>query len=411
VTQVVSPSEGHVFHNRLTHTLEVAQVGRRLAEKLVARHSDRELSRVGGIDPEVVEAACLAHDLGHPPFGHVAEVELQECIDRERLPADGFEGNAQSLRIVTKLAVHRAADPVSARDYRGLNLSRATLNATLKYPWFRDSAGSPKQKFGVYESERPDFEWARRGRFAAADGRSVEADLMDWADDVAYSVHDVEDFFRAGIIPLDRLARGDRTETEKFLARVEKRHSLRASKDGYAFASLRDAFADLMRFMSMALGIDEPYNGSRSHRGRLRTLTSTMIGLYINALTLRATRNVRGSFVDKDPMLAMQVAMLKSLTWEYVVDDPRLATQQHGQRTVIRRLFEIYTEAAGHERTWNLFPPLYREELVRISDGADGADERARLVVDLIASMTERQAGHMFERLTGSSSGSVLDRI
>ncbi|CAI8008465.1 Deoxyguanosinetriphosphate triphosphohydrolase-like protein [Geodia barretti] len=128
VTQVVSAAEGEPFHNPLTHTLEVAQIGKRLAEKLVEEQPE-EAHELGGVEPEVVEAAGLAHDLGHPPFGHAAERELDGLVQGLQLP-DGFEGNPQSFRVVTKLAVRSAETP-------GLNLSRATLNAILKYPWFR----------------------------------------------------------------------------------------------------------------------------------------------------------------------------------------------------------------------------------------------------------------------------------
>src|ERR1700722_5092020 len=124
VTQVATPIEGHIFHNRMTHTLEVAQFARRLAEKLIDGQRT-EAERRGGIDPEVVEAAAFAHDLGHPPFGHIAELELDE-LGRKHGAVDGFEGNAQSFRILTKVAAHRSR-------YKGLNLTRATLNAVLKY--------------------------------------------------------------------------------------------------------------------------------------------------------------------------------------------------------------------------------------------------------------------------------------
>ncbi|MBI3401543.1 MAG: dNTP triphosphohydrolase [Acidobacteria bacterium] len=156
VTQVVGPFEGHIFHNRLTHTIEVAQIARSLAENLVRRQ--RRLAHdLGGIDPDVVEAAALAHDLGHPPFGHVAETQLDALVKHAGDP-DGFEGNAQSFRIVVWLAAHRSR-------YRGLNLCRATLNAILKYPYFRARSKKSKRykKFGVYRTERSAFQFARAG--------------------------------------------------------------------------------------------------------------------------------------------------------------------------------------------------------------------------------------------------------
>ena len=208
VTQVVSAHEGDPFHNRLTHTLEVAQIGKRLAEKLL-KEQPEEVSAVGGVDPEVVEAAALAHDLGHPPFGHAAERELDELVRKAGL-LDGFEGNPQSFRVLTKLAVR-------GHESLGLNLTRATLDATLKYPWYRTS--TPPQhgrKWGAYNTESAEFEWVR-GSEPRCVQKSAEAELMDFADDIAYAIHDVEDFYRTGLIPLDRLVT-NQDEVDKFLA-------------------------------------------------------------------------------------------------------------------------------------------------------------------------------------------------
>src|SRR5205809_376743 len=145
VTQVVAANSGYVFHNRLTHSLQVAQVGRRLAEKLNKIQPETKEF----IDPDVVEAACLAHDLGHPPFGHIAEHALNELADE----IGGFEGNAQSFRIVTRLASR-------SPNHAGLDLTAATLAAVLKYPWQRGGNPQKTNKWGAYDSETRDFEFA-----------------------------------------------------------------------------------------------------------------------------------------------------------------------------------------------------------------------------------------------------------
>ena len=206
VTQVVTAQEGHVFHNRLTHSLKVAQVARRLAERLIEEQTNIA-GKIGGIDPDVVEAAALAHDLGHPPFGHTAEEELDECATSHGL-IDGFEGNAQSFRILTRLAIHRV-------DYFGLNLTRATLNAVLKYPWLRDSDRQSKKwrKYSVYQLDKEAFKFVRP-EFSTR--QTIEASIMDFADDITYSVHDLEDFYLAGLIPLELLAT-DRDEFARFI--------------------------------------------------------------------------------------------------------------------------------------------------------------------------------------------------
>ena len=193
VTQVVSADRGYVFHNRLTHSYKVAQLARRLAEKLSTEQPD-EAQAIGGLNPDVAEAAALAHDLGHPPFGHIAEKELDICVRQEAKVRDGFEGNAQSFRIVTKLAVGDVLLANNPGPVRGLNLSQATLNAILKYPWLYDGHPSKKDKWGAYETERHEFEWARQAHSFDALSKSVEAELMDWADDITYAVHDLGDF-------------------------------------------------------------------------------------------------------------------------------------------------------------------------------------------------------------------------
>jgi dGTPase len=196
VTQVVHVAEGHVFHNRLVHSLKVAQLGQSIVDVLIQRANENIINAVGGVDVDVVQTACLAHDLGHPPFGHIAESELDKCAIESKVP-DGFEGNPQSFRIVTRVAIHDAAHP-------GLNLTSASLNAILKYPWPRDVEGKKNQKWGHYFGDKEAFKFARN-RETCLDQRSAEAEIMDWADDVAYCIHDVDDFYRAGVVPLDRI--------------------------------------------------------------------------------------------------------------------------------------------------------------------------------------------------------------
>jgi dGTPase len=193
ITQVASPETGAYFHNRLTHSLKVAQVGRRLAQylRVKSREASRPSPSVSNLDEDCVEAACLGHDLGHPPFGHVAE----EMLDELASAWCGFEGNAQSFRIVAKLALR---DPRQG----GLNLTRVTLNGLLKYPWLKGEGPKEKgDKWGAYESEREDFVWVRED--VDDQNPTVEAEIMDWADDVTYAVHDLEDFYRVGLVPLD----------------------------------------------------------------------------------------------------------------------------------------------------------------------------------------------------------------
>lgn len=210
VTQVVSPGEGEIFHNRLTHTIKVAQIARRLAEKFL-QDSSGVVAEWGEIDPEVTEAAALAHDLGHPPFGHLAEEELnalvagvafrtdnpaiqREPTKEELKQYEGYEGNAQSFRILTTLSVR------GPEAQFGLDLTRATLNASLKYPWLWATG---KKKYGAYSTENVAFKFAREGYGRKkARHRCIEAQIMDWADDITYAIHDAEDFYRGRLDPV-----------------------------------------------------------------------------------------------------------------------------------------------------------------------------------------------------------------
>ncbi|HET7208162.1 MAG TPA: dNTP triphosphohydrolase [Terriglobales bacterium] len=393
VTQVVSAREGHVFHNRLTHSLEVAQFARRTAEKLI--RDQGALAEKLGVDPDITEAAALAHDIGHPPFGHIAEDELDKLLVADGVK-DGFDGNAQSFRIVNLLALRRSSPP-------GLNLTRATLNAILKYPWFRGTAGRKEKKWGAYHSEQHIFEWARQPLSAGDERRTAEAELMNWADDVTYAVHDVEDFYRAGMIPLDRVAT-DRAERSRFLAFAE----LQFGGTSTEWRDMQKAFRELITMIP----VREQYSSSHRMRSSLRTLTAGLISRYISAIQLRIPVNATESTVVLDPERNNEVWALKQLAWYYVIKRPGLATQQYGQRKVIRTLYEMHTESAVKRRDFTIFPAGFREALEDLSGPQREFEANARrIVVDLIAGMTEKQAINMFHRLTGVSLGSVLDHL
>jgi dGTPase len=385
VTQVVAANSGYVFHNRLTHSLQVAQVGRRIAEKLNGLQPETE----DYVNPDVVEAACLAHDLGHPPFGHVAEKTLNELAKS----FGGFEGNAQSFRIVTRLASR-------SPDYGGLDLTAATLAAILKYPWLRGGNPEKPSKWGAYLTEKRDFEFASE-LLPGANQRAIEANLMDWADDITYSVHDLEDFFRAARMPLHLLAQRDSRERNFFFENVFERR-----KDDKEFAckqDLKEAFRDLL---VSTFSIPSAYNGSAAHRSALRNFTATLIGRYVGGTSIDTTSAVPRLHVDPD--LRLEVTMLKELTWTYVIEAASLAAQQYGQQKVIADLYHIYSAAAKDRRKWSIFPTFYRE---RLEINKKIKVEISRIPVDLIASMTESQAIAMHRRLTGQSHSSGLEDI
>ena len=389
ITQVASPEVGHLFHSRLTHTLKVAQVAVRLTQRLLRDGLDPST-----LDIDAVETAALAHDLGHPPFGHVAERVLDSIADEW----GGFEGNAQSFRIVTKLAVNK-------HDYWGLGLTARSLNALLKYPWLRGENPSYPDKWGSYVSEQDEFLRARYGqpRFQ----RSLEAQIMDWADDVTFAVHDLEDFFRAGLIPLDRVVTSAR-ERDAFVRSLfvagDRAQGLRApvARDGVDEAAI-DAAVEWL-FGGEVLGDMEPFGGSRASRLQLRRGTSFLISRYDREVHARTESGGAPGLVIATGLRA-EVAVLKELTWFYVIRRPSLAVLQNGQRTVIASLFERYQEAAESEDGRDIFPALELELLERAHDEA----ERMRIVVDLISGLTEPMVYELHHRLTGISPGSILD--
>lgn len=400
VTQIASPNELAPVHNRLSHSLKVAQVGRALAMTLLRQAAAEPgirsaLDEIGGIDLDVVEAACLAHDLGHPPFGHVAEETLDELLVDNNSGsgvADGYNGNAQTFRIVTKLAVRDDEQP-------GLDLTRGTLNAILKYPWERDSDGPRHEKWGAYFAEREDYRWAREQVHVANDkDQSVEAALMDWADDITYAVHDVEDFYRAGLIPLDRLSK-DIEEQNRFFDWAVQREKIKS-----------DERAQLENAIKRTEFIDPgpppgPYRGRRSERASLRYMTSVSIGRLVQHSVLLIIGE-RGLELAISQDLLDEVKVLKLLAWCYVIESPSLVTQRFGQRTLIASLFNTYVQAAASKKDAVIFPNLYRESLETVA-----GDKKLikRIVADLIASMSEAQVVAIHQRLTGQSLGSAMD--
>ena len=399
VTQVVSAQEGDPFHNRLTHSLEVAQIGRRLAEKLLMQQPE-VASEIGGIDPEVVEAAALAHDLGHPPFGHAVERELDELVRKTGLQ-DGFEGNPQSFRVLTKLAVR-------GHESLGLNLTRAVLNATLKYPWFRTSTPPHRaRKWGAYNTESTEFEWVR-GEEPRSVRKSAEAELMDFADDIAYAVHDVEDFYRTGLIPLHRLVTNN-DEVGKFLEDTFFNLKRIGQDVPFSLPDCKDACAEMLE----AAPIVNPYSGTREHRVRLRNFTAGLIARYVNAIKLRAPSSTSDRTVEIEASAEMELWVFKQLTWYYVINNSALASQQFGQRRIIRYLFETFNSAAEDESLLDIFPPGFRDQAGDLNrDNRDSSrEERIRLVTDLLAGLTENQAMSMYQRLSGINPGTVLDTI
>ncbi len=349
-TQVVGPETDDFVRNRLTHSLEVAQVA-------------RDLSRALGSQPDIAETAALAHDLGHPPFGHNGERALAELSE----PCGGFEGNAQTLRLLTRLeAKTTGADGRSV----GLNLTRATLDACTKYPWPRDPANP---KFGVYDDDLPVFDWLRAG---APDGRlCLEAQVMDLADDVAYSVHDVEDGIVAGKIELTTMDRAAVWST------VRSWYLPSVTDD-----ELEDVLAGLQGQGSWPT---RAYDGSRGSLAALKNLTSDLIGRFCGAVQAATFAAGTGPFIRYQADLVvpertrLEIAVLKGIAAHYVMQTQDRLDLMVRQRELIAELVAVLLD-----RGESALEPSLR------GDWRDAADDQARLrvVVDQVASLTDVSA-------------------
>lgn len=388
ITQIVRAGEADVFHTRQQHSIKVAQIGRRLAQ--LRAKEQPELTKAHGLDPEVVEAACLSHDLGHPPFGHIGEKALNALVE-DHGQSGGFEGNAQSFRILTKLAV-RLPDEQTP----GLDLTRATLNATLKYPWMWSKSGKPSKKWSAYKSEKDDFIFSREG--SKPSKKSLEAALMDWADDVAYSVHDLEDFHRCSAIPWVKIFEDPQDVI---------RHAADAQNDSteQAMQRLSAAWQGLQvslvgKFETL---LTSPYEGTREQREQLRRMTSELIGTYIQVPKINSVEKDSPILIDQKTR--DEVDLLKQITRDYIISSPILAAQQRGQREIINNLYEILKADSKRGKVPDWLPQRLRY-LRNLSEEND-----ARFVCDCIAGLTEKEAISLHARLTGSVSGSVLDPI
>lgn len=407
VTQVTAPEAGHAFHNRLGHSLKVAQVGRRNAERLIGLADNGHItgsaaSLVRTIDPDSVEAACLAHDLGHPPFGHIAEKALhEEAQEAVGDTFDAFEGNAQTFRIVTRLAVRDGKNP-------GLNLTRRTLDGVLKYPWAysTDDRQKAHRKWGYFADDKDAFEFVRPDAHQAPGRRRIEAEIMDWADDLTYAVHDLDDFFRAGLIPVHRLQDPKSSEFEILRGRLTE------ARDAEPSAFPDYEIDELLEAVRRPLSLHGPrvaYDHTIATRASMREFGSNLITRYLDAFSLTSMNEPAGVRLEIDADARLEVEALKLLVRVFVIRRPGLGVVQHGQEKVIRGLFNKYFEASsrGGSGDRRLFPPGARE---RLETAGNAAEERARVVIDLISGFTESGAIELHQRLTGGwTSARALD--
>lgn len=363
-TQVLGAGSDDFVRTRLTHSLEVAQVGRDIGAEL-------------GCDPDVVDAACLSHDLGHPPFGHNGE----KVLDALAGDFGGFEGNAQTLRLLTRLEPKLLGED---RPY-GLNLTRAGVDAAIKYPWMRGEGPDPASpKFGAYADDADVYRWAREG---AVPGRKCfEAQVMDLADDIAYSVHDVEDAVTGGTLDLRRL--GDPMERAAALYVVQDWYMPGESIDALDLA--------LSRLEAEPSWLPE-FRGDMRSAAALKDMTSQLIGRFTRAV-VTATREAHGggplSRYRGEAVLPeqtrLEIAVLKGLAAAYVMSSAGQQPVYQQQEEIIRGLYaQLWNTGTTH------LSPLFAE----LWDAAADDDARRRVIVDQIASYTDVTARRLHEAL------------
>ncbi|HKS49920.1 MAG TPA: dNTP triphosphohydrolase [Amycolatopsis sp.] len=465
VTQVVSADGAGLLHNRLTHSLKVAQVARAIAERLLSSVDSAELiGKLGGLDPDVAEAAALAHDLGHPPFGHLGE-QVLDRIARHRFGlADGFEGNAQTFRILTTTDV-RGPSAV------GLDLTAAVRAAVLKYPWARlhrpdphpsalrvpprgaaepaEAPGTGSGKFSAYTTELDDLEHARAPFAGLVEPwqQTVEASVMDTADDIAYAIHDLQDFHRIGVLQHAPVAAelGEwLTHAEKLAGRGTAELAAASRRPGHALELLRrrmhakdswivddDAFADAVARVRAELAdglLASAFDGSIESEQAIAAFSARWTARLTDGVVVLPSPTTRSGHVTLRPAQWHEVQVLKFVHKQFVLLRPELALHQRGQAGLVTTLVDALDSWLGdRDEVFRL--PRRLHDLVELAhaefseiarqapqllvgatgEPVHGADAvrglaRGRAVIDFVSSLTDRQAVTLLDALSGRSS-------
>lgn len=447
VTQVLTPFEDMpLIHNRLTHSEKVAQVARSIADNLLANEDNyTRLRALGGVDADVVEAAGYAHDLGHPPFGHASEEVLDHIARSELGLPDGFEGNAQTLRI---LLVSEARQP----DYDGVDLTAATIAAVAKYPWKRipyegderhdDRIKNDRhyrlhwKKFGAYQTEWPVLSSAREFLLKGDDlppsfndnTQSLEASIMDVADDITYAVHDFEDFFLAGKIDartvLDELNPHASGRTMLDTLANDLASDYAGWFDKKAFEDAVGQLYDELRYAPKNL------TGRPDEVAWIRKFASNLIGRYLGAVTIfHSPPWADGPFIQLGKPEWHHMQVLKHIGRHFVIERHDLALLQRGQQRILHTLVDMLYEWVHSSKDRNRLPPrLLWEVQIAYSEAAysnkpvetryvkteGSSTPRAvrgsinRCILDFLCLLTDGQCVALHDKLSGRNLGAPM---
>lgn len=381
-TQVFWSGEYDFYRTRLTHSLEVAQIGRGICDWF--RSSSDLLEEDFFIDGDLVEAVCLSHDLGHPPFGHAGERSLNHFMRS----FGGFEGNAQTLRLLT--------ERIFGERRTGMDPSRAFLDGVLKYKTLWSEAGgwpNPPEHHFIYDQQNRYLDFVLGGNdfpseLTVGDSRnafkSVECEIMDWADDTAYSLHDLADASRAGFLTVEKV----------------------------------DAWAERR---GVDAGRDSPLGELKAAmgNGRVDSFAGKRIGLAIRAATLVPRTNFLSGTSNRyrfgvaiTPSAREESELFKRLAYEVVFLSPELKQLEHKGSYILRRLWQLLEEryVKGHDIDGQCFAILRPADEREIAE-ADGEAKRARLICDFLAGMTDGSAVRMYRRLFEPGFGSIGDLV
>lgn len=373
-TQVFLTGEYDFYRTRLTHSLEVSQIGRSLCAWL--RHTSPHLAEDFYIDPDLVEAACLAHDLGHPPFGHAGERSLHRLMAEH----GGFEGNAQTLRLLT--------ETIFGHGTRGLNPSRALLDAVLKYKTLRSEVPNAPHHF-VYDEQAVYLDFVHGGEPFPAEAtpgarrnalRSIECQIMDWADDTAYSLNDIADGITAGYITRDSLARW------------------------------REAHSDLSEAQQALIAALE----KSIHEETFERDLNRKIGEFITACSLqpvegflsaRTSRHAFAVVVAEERRIESQ--LYKKIALDLVFRAPALQQLDFKADEILDRLFGALAKNYSSPRPLRLLPPEMEAGLL----AAETPEARWRRLCDFVASLTDASAIRLYRRLFDPHVGGLVDLL
>ncbi len=376
-TQVFLSGEYDFYRTRLTHSMEVAQIGRSICAWLLSR--GEPLAADFFIDGDLVEAVCLAHDLGHPPFGHSGERTLQELMK----PHGGFEGNAQTLHLLTETMYQNES------GVRGMQPSRALLDGVLKYKKLYREYPTPPRNHFLYDPQviYRDFVFggATPASLAAGEAlnhfKSVECQIMDWADDAAYSLNDIVDGVRAGFLTIERI---EAWAAEVGIDAERQRHldvlfgAIRTDRLEEVFAEKTGRFITGCRLRDRAAG--NPM-APRTNRYRFELVVAA-----------EAER---------------EAAFYKRMANDIIFESPQLQQMEHKARKV---LFDLWGAAWGNyvepgERVIRLLPP----RVGRLVDAEATTPGKARRICDWLAGLTDGMIVRTYRRLHDPDFGSLRD--